>query len=84
MEGLITIKNVKTEKVYTVSAEGWAKIEAQGWASRYTIIDRRKPIDKATPTFLPKEIAEKAKSAAAKALEEGAKEQPGTDGARQS
>lgn len=84
MEEQLTIQNLKTWKVYTVSAEGWAKIEAQDWASRYTIIDRRKPIDKATPTFLPKEIAEKAKSAAAKALEDGAKEQPGADGARQS
>lgn len=84
MEEQVTIQNVKTQKVYTVSAEGWANIEKQGWASRYTILERRKLIEKATPTFIPKEIADKAKGAAKKALEEGAKEQPGADGARQS
>lgn len=84
MEEQVTIQNVKTQKVYTVSAEGWANIEKQGWASRYTILDRRKPFEKAPATFLPKEIADKAKTAAEKALEAGAKEQPGTDGARKS
>lgn len=80
----ITYRNERTGKVYTTDTDGWAKIEAQGWASRFTIIERRKPFEKAPATFLPKEIADKAKTAAEKALEAGAKEQPGTDGARKS
>lgn len=81
---LLTIRNEKTEKVYQVSDEGWAKIEAQGWASRYTILDRRKPVEKTATTFLPKEIRDRAEVAAANALKEGEKEQPGASGARQS
>ena len=81
---LITIRNEKTGKEYQVTDEGWAKIEAQGWASRYAVLDRRKPVEKATPTFIPKEIAGRAAEAAEKALKAGEKEQPGTNGARQS
>ena len=81
---VLRIRNEKTGKVYSVTSDGWASIEKAGWASRYTVLERRALTDKKQPSFLPKEIAEKAKSAAEKALEAGTKEQPGAAGARQS
>lgn len=71
---LLRIQNIKTTKVYDISPEGWDKIKAQGWESRYSILDRRKVIDPEQPTFLPDEIRKSARDAAEKAIADGLKE----------
>lgn len=73
---IYTIRNEKTGRQYQVDENGWAAIEKQGWASRFVVVDKRQLTDPAKTTFLPKEIAEEASAAAAKAIAEGLK---GTD-----
>ena len=61
-----TLKNLRTEKEYPVSDEGLERIKKNGWMSRYTIVDQR-VVNDATPksSFLPDEISESSKAAAA-------------------
>ena len=78
---MLTIRNEKTQRVFAVDETGWAAIEQQGWASRYTVLDKRQVAEVARTTFIPKEIAADASAAAAKAIEDGIKQgttaQPG-------
>lgn len=61
-----TLKNLRTGKEYPVSDEGLERIKKNGWMSRYTIVDQR-VVNDATPksSFLPAEISESSKAAAA-------------------
>jgi hypothetical protein len=68
---MLTIRNEKTQRVYTVDETGWAAIEKKGWASRYTVLDKRQVAEAARTTFIPDEIAAEASAAAAKAIQDG-------------
>lgn len=61
-----TLKNLRTGKEYPVSDEGLERIKKNGWMSRYAIVDQR-VVDGASPksSFLPDEISESSKAAAA-------------------
>lgn len=58
------LRNLKTEKEYTVNEAGFAAIKAQDWLKKFTIVEERVAHDKPKTTFIPDEIAEASRSAA--------------------
>lgn len=60
------IKNLRTEKEYTVDEQGWEDIKKKGWEARYTIVRElvNRPVKGVS--FLPDEIQKGAERASAK------------------
>lgn len=59
---ILRIKNIKTEREYTVSGDDWKAIQAKGWANRYTVIDERTVKVQDKTSFIPEEIQEAARN----------------------
>lgn len=55
---LYIIKNLKTDKEYTVGEDGLKAIKDQGWRKRYTIVEERVVRDAPGTSFAPDEIKE--------------------------
>lgn len=59
----LRIKNLKTEEVYTTTAEGWQTIVNKGMASRFEVVEELRPAT-TRDTKIPQAIADAAKAAA--------------------
>lgn len=59
----IVIKNLKTEKEYTVSGESWEEMVRKGLSRRFTIVRQQRPVINAA-SFIPPEIEQAARKKA--------------------
>ena len=66
----LVIRNLKTEKEYTVTASSWDTIVKKGMGNRFTIVREHVAMAK-TPSFIPPEVKQAANKAS--------KEQPSTN-----
>jgi hypothetical protein len=59
----VRIKNLKTEKVYPVSAEEWANMRAKGYGKKFEVVGEHTIATdpKAKNSFIPDEIQEAAR-----------------------
>lgn len=61
----VVIKNLKTEKEYTVSSEAWEEMIRKGISRRFTIVRHQRPLANAQ-SFIPPEIQAAARKRADK------------------
>ncbi len=67
---MVKVRNLRTQREYLISEEGWNNILKQGWQNRYEVLDRRQAVTAPKESYIPAEIGAAA-TAAASALEAG-------------
>lgn len=67
----LVIKNLKTEKEYTVSGEAWEEMVRKEISRRFTIVRQQRPVINA-PSFIPPEIQNAARKRSEKEQPSGA------------